>query len=287
LEGLFVAEGRVIPHHDEAIVLRTWPFHEADLLVSLFTRERGKVKGVARHAMRSRRRFGGALEPGTQVIAHYTERSREELVRMDSFEIAWSPLAAPVDALRAAGLQLVVEVVEEAMPELAPEDHVFRLAVAVLRGMGEEGPGPRVQGPEGQWASGPVGQRASEPQSEGIWAGVTYFCVWMCRLMGWWPELAACVVCGVGLANSALGGQDVWWSPVADGVTCADDRRPQSRRVSAAGVAESYRMARMSVEQFMGEVGQGRELYRDLGVFAVAVLERHLERRIRSAAALA
>ena len=29
----------------EALVLRTWPFHEADLLVSLFTREHGRVKG--------------------------------------------------------------------------------------------------------------------------------------------------------------------------------------------------------------------------------------------------
>jgi DNA repair protein RecO (recombination protein O) len=52
-------------------------------------------------------------------------------------------------------------------------------------------------------------------------------------------------------------------------------------------VAESYRMAKMSLEQFTSEVGPGRELYRDLGVFAVAVLERHLERRLRSAAALA
>ena len=56
--------------------------------------------------------------------------------------------------------------------------------------------------------------------------------------------------------------------------------------MSAAGVAESYRMAKMSLEQFMAEVQQGRELYLDLGVFAVAVLERNLERRIRSAAAL-
>jgi DNA repair protein RecO (recombination protein O) len=73
---------------------------------------------------------------------------------------------------------------------------------------------------------------------------------------------------------------------VADGVTCADDRKPQSRKVSAGAVTESYRMAKTSLEQFMGEVEQGRELYRDLGVFAVAVLERHLERRIRSAAVL-
>ena len=69
-----MAEGRLIQHHGEAIVLRTWPFHEADLLVSLFTRDQGRVKGVARHAMKSRKRFGGALEPATQVLAHYTER---------------------------------------------------------------------------------------------------------------------------------------------------------------------------------------------------------------------
>ena len=267
-----MAEGRLIPHHDQAIVLRTWAFHEADLLVSLFTRERGKVKGVARHAMRSRRRFGGALEPGTQVMAHYTERPREDLVRMDSFEIVWSPLTAPVDALRAAGMQLVVEVVEEAMPELAAEDNVFRLAVAVLRGMG--------------WESRDQKTEIRDRGSDAVWVAVTYFCVWMARLMGWWPELSVCAACGVDLAGPELRGQDVWWSPVADGVTCAEDRRPQSRRVSAAAVAESYRMAKMSLESFMGEVGQGRELYRDLGVFAVAVLERHLERRIRSATAL-
>jgi DNA repair protein RecO (recombination protein O) len=288
-----VAEGRLIPHHDEAIVLRTWPFHEADLLVSLFTRERGKVKGVARHAMRSRRRFGGALEPGTQVMAHYTERPREELVRMDSFEIVWSPLTAPVDALRAAGLALVVEVVEEAMPELAVEDNVFRLAVAVLRGMGgaadRHSPNTGLSTARTIGPSAPVEMtqqvRAVEMAEVGrdgdVWVAVTYFCVWMCRLMGWWPELAACAACGLDLR-----GQDVWWSPVADGVTCADDRRPQSRSVSAAAAAESYRMAKMSLEQFIGEVEQGRQLYRDLGVFAVAVLERHLERRIRSAAAL-
>ena len=116
----------------EAIVLRVWPFHEADLLVSLFTREQGRVKGVARHAMRSRRRFGGALEPMTHVRASYAERPKQELVRLDAFEILSSPLSRPVDYARTAALQFVAEVVEEALPEGAPEDAVFRLVLAVL-----------------------------------------------------------------------------------------------------------------------------------------------------------
>jgi DNA repair protein RecO (recombination protein O) len=105
----------------EAIVLRSWPFLEADLLVSLFTREQGRIKGVARHAMRSRRRFGGALEPMTYVLASYAERAGQqigqELMRLDAFEILSSPLSQPVDYARTAALQLIAEVIEEALPE--------------------------------------------------------------------------------------------------------------------------------------------------------------------------
>jgi len=245
-------EGRQIPHHGEALVLRTWPFHEADLLVSLFTREQGKLKGVARHAMKSRKRFGGALEPGTYVRAHYTERPKQDLVRLDSFEILWSPLTAEIDYLRTAGLQLVAEVLEEAMPEGAPEDNVFRLALTVLQAM----------------------------QAANVWLPATYFCLWMNRLMGWMPELGHCAACGLDLR-----GEPVYWSPTADGVTCRDDRRPNSRPLSAASVAESHRITRTPLAQ-LAEEEWSRERSADLRGFAIGVLERHLERRLRSAAAL-
>ena len=59
----------------EAVVLRTYPLREADLLVTLFTRTEGKVRGVARAAKKSQRRFGGALEPLTYVRAFYEDTS--------------------------------------------------------------------------------------------------------------------------------------------------------------------------------------------------------------------
>src|ERR1700749_2572494 len=175
----------------EAIVLRVWPFHEADLLVSLFTREQGRVKGGARHAMRSRRRVGGALEPMTHVRATYAERPKQELVRLDAFEILSSPLARPVDYTRTAALQFVAEVVEEALPEGAPEDAVFRLMLAVLE----------------------------EMQVGRVWMPVTYFALWINRLMGWMPELGHCAACGLDLRGEAG-----WWSPNSDGVACFDGR---------------------------------------------------------------
>jgi len=245
-------EGRQIQHHGEAIVLRTWPFHEADLLVSLFTREQGKVMGVARHAMKSRKRFGGALEPATQVRAHYTERPKQDLVRLDQFEIMWSPLTAPIETLRLAGLQLVTEVLEEAMPDQAPEDNIYRLAVTVLTGL----------------------------RSENVWLPTLYFCLWMNRLMGWMPELGHCAACGLDLR-----GQTVYWSPTADGVTCYDDRRPGSRALSAASVTESQRIFRTPLAELLTEPWPPMRSA-DLRAFAIATLERHLERRLRSATAL-
>src|ERR1700746_3491578 len=161
----------MIQHVGEAIVLRTWPFHEADLLVSLFTRDQGRIKGVARHALRSRRRFGGALEPMTYVRASYAERPKQEFVWLDAFEILSSPLARPVDYARTAALQFVAEVVEEALPEGAAEDAVFRLMLAVLE----------------------------EMQVGRVWMPVTYFALWMNRLMGWMPGLGRGGVCGMGV----------------------------------------------------------------------------------------
>ena len=245
-------EGRQIQHHGEAIVLRTWPFHEADLLVSLFTRDQGKVKGVARHALKSRRRFGGALEPATQVRAHYTERPKQDMVRLDQFEILWSPLTAPIETLRLAGLQLVTEVLEEAMPDQAPEDNIYRLAVTVLTSL----------------------------RSENVWLPTLYFCLWMNRLMGWMPELGHCAACGLDLR-----GQTVYWSPTADGATCYDDRRPGSHALTAASVAETARIFRTPLAELLTEPWPLTRSA-DLRAFAIATLERHLERRLRSATVL-
>jgi hypothetical protein len=64
----------------EAVVLRTWPVHESDLMVSFFTRDYGRLKGMAKAALKSRKRFGGALEPMTLTRAWFAERPRQELV---------------------------------------------------------------------------------------------------------------------------------------------------------------------------------------------------------------
>ena len=169
----------------DAVVLRTWPVHEADLIVSLLTRDYGRVRGVAKSALKSRKRFGGALEPMTVARAWFAERPGQELVRLDQLEIIRSPLSAPVDHLRMAVLSFFAEVLDQALPERDPQETVFRLLLAVLE----------------------------QTTVEQTWMPLTYFQLWMTRLMGLLPDIAHCMVCGDTLSEG-----EVRFNAYADGL---------------------------------------------------------------------
>src|SRR5438105_2400721 len=111
----------------EAIILRTYPLRESDLLVTLFTRLEGKVRGVARAAKKSKRRFGGALEPLTYVRAFYDNRERQELVRLDSCEVIESPMTSEIGYPRAVALGHIAELLDELLPDHEANDAIFRL----------------------------------------------------------------------------------------------------------------------------------------------------------------
>jgi DNA repair protein RecO (recombination protein O) len=243
----------MIAHQVEAVVLRTWPIHEADQIVSLFTRDFGKIKGVAKAAAKSRRRFGGALEPMTHVQAHYAEKPSQELVRLDSFEIIHSPLAEPVDYGRATALAFFAEVLEQTLPDHDPHDAVFRLLLSVL----------------------------DQTRVDRIWMPVTYFSLWVTRLMGWLPDLSRCVTCGV-----ALAGQPAGFHPAQDGLLCAEHHAPQGAMLSADSVTLAFRISRAPASAFAQEPWP-RSRGADLRRFAIRSLERHLERRLTTAVALA
>jgi len=248
--------GGMINHSSEAIVLRTWPFREADLLITLFTRQQGKVRGVAKSAMKSRKRFGGALEPMTHVRAHYAEKPRQELLRLDQFEIITSPLAEPVDYARAAGLAFVAEVLDELLPDHDPHDAVFRLTLTTLEHL----------------------------RTDSLWLPVTYFSLWVTRLMGWLPELTRCVECGDPLAGSKAHG--AYFHQTRDGLFCAGHRRPSARLLSADSLHLADQMLRKPLGSLAG-ASLTRHQAADLRRFLVQSLERHMERKLTTATVLA
>src|SRR5581483_4569309 len=66
-------------HRVDALVLRSIAYGEAEAVVHLLVRGRGRVAAFARGARRSRKRFGGALEPFQRIEALLAEKEGQEL----------------------------------------------------------------------------------------------------------------------------------------------------------------------------------------------------------------
>jgi len=267
----------------EAVVLRTWPVHEADLIVSLFTRDYGRLRGVAKAALKSRKRFGGALEPMTLAQAWFAERPRQELVRLDQLEIIRSPLSAPVDHARMAVLSFYAEVIDETLPERDPQDTVFRLLVSVLEQTAAVGSEPGQAGAAKPGGAQPEAGhiQAGQPQAGQPWMALTYFSLWMTRLMGLLPDIGRCMVCG-----EPLGGAEVSFSVSADGLFCGLHRNGSASALSADSWQLAQRMLKAPASAFTSEPWT-RKRGQDLRRFTLQTLERHLERKLKSAEALA
>lgn len=241
-----------MPNQSEALVLRTYPFHEADLLVTLFTRAEGKIRGVAKAAKRSKRRFGGALELLTHVVAHWEEKEKQELVRLDSCDIIASPLSAELTYPRTVALSYVAEVVDQLLPDREPSDDIFRLTLSVVSSL-EAGP---------------------------IWMPLTYFDLWIVRLIGLLPDLSHCTACGV-----TLNGSRAYFHALADGLLCLNDKRLASSEMSAESRTLAAEMFRAPLETFVAGTWP-RQRGQDLRKFLAQRIERHIERKLVTGAML-
>ena len=175
---------------------------------------------MARSAKKSKRRFGGALEPLTYVRAFYDVRERQELARLDSCEVLESPMASEVSYARAVALGHIAELLDELLPDREANDAIFRLTLSVLH---------VLTGAE-------------------MWMPVTYFELWMTRLVGFLPELTECTVCG-----RSLNGSRAYYHALADGLMCPEDKRLASSEISAESRELAAQMFRAPVESFAGD----------------------------------
>ena len=125
-------ESMASAYQAEALVLKKWPVHEADEIVSLFTRSQGRIRGVAKAAAKSRKSVRRGARADDLRLRQLRREAKQDLVRLDACEVIASPLSDPVNYPRAAALAFYAEVLEEAMPDHDPHEAVFRLMLAVL-----------------------------------------------------------------------------------------------------------------------------------------------------------
>jgi len=119
----------------EGVVLRLVPYGDADLVVTLFTRDHGRVTALARGARRSKRRFAGAL--GQLVLSQLTlrPRVRGDLWTLESAAIIEDFTALAGDVAAFAHTSYALELVRELSPAEAPEPALLELLVALHRAL--------------------------------------------------------------------------------------------------------------------------------------------------------
>lgn len=237
----------------QALVLRTYPLGETDRIVVFLTRDRGKKRGVARGARRSRRRFGGALEPLTRVRVEYVERETRDLVSLHFAD----PLASPLGAHDPEALSYVgyfAELIDAWAPEDDPNDALFRLGSATLDGMAAGAPTIRL---------------------------ARYFEYWVLRLQGVYPAIDACAACGAGLGErgAVLGSDDAR-------LVCRSCGPVRSSLVLSAAALGFLRRAGAVAPVALGGLALDAGAARELEQVHRRLLTMHLDREPRSARVL-
>ena len=74
-------------YRDEAVVIRTQKLGEADRIVTLFSRQRGRIRAVAKGVRRTKSKFGARLEPASYVdIQLYTGKTFDVVTQVEAIE---------------------------------------------------------------------------------------------------------------------------------------------------------------------------------------------------------
>jgi len=242
----------------EAIVLRTYPLKEADLVVSFLTRDQGKLRGVARRARRPKSGFGAALERLSHGKMFYFQRETRELVNLDTCELMHSHFGLHGDFAVSVALDFIAEVSEHFLPAAEVNERFFRLLLTVLEHLRES--------------------------TLNVWRTVMYFSLWVVRLAGFLPALDVCIACGAWLDDPEQP-QRAFFSRAAEGLYCSACRLRDSWEMSIESRAMAAEMLKKPVAQVSGG-GWSKDTAADLRRFLIQRMEDAIERRLITAPVL-
>jgi DNA repair protein RecO (recombination protein O) len=243
----------------EALVLRTYPLKEADLIVSFFARDQGKLRGVAKRARRPKSNFGAGLERLSHVRMAYFQRETRELVNLESCELIHSQFGLISDYWTSIALDYFAEVCDQLLPSEEPSEKFFRLLLAVLESL-------------------------QAPEAGKAWRAVTYFSLWSLRLSGWLPELHVCLGCG-SLLDDPENPQRAFFGRGQAGLMCSHCKRSaggSSWELSAESRALAGEILRKPIAD-LPPAEWSQATAADLRGFLVQQIEAHAERKLHTA----
>jgi DNA repair protein RecO (recombination protein O) len=176
----------------EAVVLRSLRLGEADRIVHLYTRERGRIGAVAKGIRKTKSRFGGRLEPLSHVAMQLHQGSGE-LQTVTGVDLVRAHAGVRADSYRLNVGLIGAEAMLRLFPEQEKNERAFAALTRFLDVLDEED------------------RRASRPAQDPLALSFQLKLLW---LSGYLPHLTSCAECG---ADDA---QLVGYSPQAGGAVC-------------------------------------------------------------------
>ncbi len=227
-----------------AVVIGSFALGESDTVVTFFSRNFGKVRGVAKRARRMPSKFGGALELLTLGELIFFDTGRSDLVRVDAFDIVRPFGRVREDLERLGETAWAAECVGRLTAERDPNRAIYGLLVRML-GAVEAGVPPR---------------RAA-----------VVFGVRCVDALGHRLRLDACVTCG---RRPAPGRDGVAVDVDAGGLVCPACATDDLPRVAPTTVTAFSRLRTLSWEEALGlGLGASEAALR-------ALLDHHVSRLI-------
>lgn len=203
----------------EAIIISSMNLGEADKLVTFFSLDRGMLKGVAKNARKSFKRFGAGLESFTLVRVHLYEREHQELARIESADIIEQHSSIGCDLNRAASGAVMLELVRELSPLGERNAQAFLLLSHILHLL-DEGEDPLFL--------------------------LNIFEIKLLSLLGYQPRLDYCLSCGVRPRGEAI------FLSMKGGVLCPAcmvSSGDSQLRISQGAVGFYYQALRMDMDK--------------------------------------
>jgi len=235
-------------YRDEAIVLRTQKLGEADRIITLLTREHGRVRAVARGVRKTSSRWGSRLEPFTHVDLMIAEGRTLDVVTQAETRTPFSSWLGDDYERYTAGTAMLETAERLASEDKQPMLQQFLLLVGGLRAM--------------------------SAREHGASQVLDSYLLRSLSVAGYAPSFDHCVRCGDE-------GPHRWFNPSAGGVLCSDCRLPGSASPSAATLLVLG--ALLAGDWPSVTAAEPRQLKEASGLVA-AYLAWHLERGLRSLA---
>ncbi|MBN1470955.1 MAG: DNA repair protein RecO [Syntrophaceae bacterium] len=125
-------------HKTTGFVLRTLSYSESDLIITFYSRDFGKLKGIAKGAKRSKKRFANVFEPFSLTNIIFTRKSYDMLAFIESCDIINHHHAIRQDMEKTLIASYLIDLTDHFSPEGKKNEKVFELLQDFLLILGEE-----------------------------------------------------------------------------------------------------------------------------------------------------